>query len=508
MGIVILGIFTYAGLTVGAWAFVKYRRGVDTVTYPDIALPWRWPAYQTKRGEHAIAQAFALLPQGKFDQGFYQLRVGLARAPGHRDGRLLLAQILANSRRNDLAHTTLTEGLKYHATNPVYVGAVLEFLLNRQADDEVMTLGNRILAAPDSSPALRETAALHAARAAYYRGKYDLAEAYLQQGGLTANLNAALLSARMDWERGYRELAMVAMRDLHQQQPQDEGIYIQFGEFLRAAGQLDEARRVTVLHQVAHPDCPRAAIDRLLDLQRQNREEELNTAAQNALAALADQPAGLLALGDFAATTGRAELAQQVLAQARNHQSADITPMQLMVVESMLVANRHAEALENLQTLLKQPGLDQALTNVAQGLLAIAHFGLGDPVSGQSALMTLMVRPDLRAESLLAIANRLVAMEQRAPAREILARAVALDRQNQPALARLIELDLEAENLAALPENLRQLLTLRKPPRHVLIAAQRLLRQDRLLFLPGRAELLDALAQALARPAAAAAPAG
>jgi hypothetical protein len=122
--------------------------------------------------------------------------------------------------------------------------------------------------------------------------------------------------------------------------------------------------------------------------------------------------------------------------------------------------------------------------------------------------MTLMVRPDLRTESLLAIANRLVAMEQRAPAREILARAIALDRQNQPALARLIELDLEAENLAALPDNLRQLLTLRKPPRHVLTAAQRLLRQDRHLFLPGRAELLDALAQALARPAAASTVAG
>jgi hypothetical protein len=161
-----------------------------------------------------------------------------------------------------------------------------------------------------------------------------------------------------------------------------------------------------------------------------------------------------------------------------------------------------------VQSLLKQPDLDPALTNVAQGLLAIAHYGLDDPVSGQSALMTLMVQPDLRAESLLAIANRLVAMEQHTPAREILARAVALDRQNQPALARLIELDLEAENLADLPDNLRQLLTLRKPPRRVLTAAQRLLRQDRFLFLSGRAGLLDALAQALARPTAFSAAAG
>ena len=498
----------YAGLTAGAWAFVKYRRGVDTVTYTDIALPWRWSEYQVKRGEHAVAMGFTLLQRGKFDRGFLQLRVGLARAPGHRDGRLLLAQILANSRRHDLARSTLMDGLKFHADDPDYVDAVLEFLLSRQADGEVMTLGNQILATPNGSPALREIAALHAARAAYYRGKYDLADTYLQTEGLAANLNAALLIARMDWERGYRELALVAMRELHQRHPADEGIYLQLGEFLREDEQHAEARRVTILHQVAHPDCPRAAIDGLLDLQRQNREDELHAAAQNALARLADQPAGLLALGDFAATTGHVELARQVLAQARHHQSADITPMHLMLVEAMLVASRHAEALEKLQSLPKQPDLAPALTNVTQGLLAIAHYGLGDPVSGQSALMTLMVRPDLRAENLLAIANRLVAMEQRTPAREILARAVALDRQNQPALARLIELDLEAENLAALPDNLRQLLTLRKPPRHVLTAAQRLLRQDRHLFLPGRAELLDALAQALARPAAVSTAAG
>ena len=507
VGIALVGMLGYAGLAAGAWLFVKYRRGVETVTYADIALPWRWPEYQIKRGEHAITLGFALLQRGKFDQGFYQLRVGMARAPGHRDGRLLLAQILANSRRHDLARNTLMDGLNHHASDPVYVGAVLEFLLSRQADGEVMSLGNRILAAPDGTPALRDTAALHAARAAYYRGKYDQADAYLHTGGLAANLNAALLIARMDWERGYRELALVALRELHQRHPEDEGIYIQLGEFLRESGQTDEARRGTVLHQVAHPDCPRPVIDRLLDLHRQSREDELRAAAQNALTAL-PQPAGLLALGDFAATTGRVELAQQVLEQASNRQTADITPLRLMVVESMLVANRHAEALEHVQTLLKQPGADPALTNVAQGLLAIAHFGLGDPVSAHSALMTLMVRPELRAESLLAIANRLVAMEQRAPAREILARAIALDRQNQPALARLIELDLEAENLAALPDNLRHLLTLRKPPRHVLTAAQRLLRQDRHLFLPGRTELLDALAQALARPAAASTAAG
>lgn len=497
--ILLLAALGYAGMTVAAWAFVKYRRGVEMVAYADIALPWRWPDYQTKRGEHAIGLAFALLERGKFDQGLHHLRVGLARAPAHRDGRLLLAQIMAHNRRNDLARGILIDGLKFHRADPDYVGPVLEFLLARQADEEVMTLGNQILANRDGSPAMREIAALNAARAAYYRGRYEQADAYLRQAGLTANPNATLLIARMDWERGYRELALLTLRELHRQHPENEAVYVQLGELLRDAGLPDEARRVTVLHLVAHPECPRAAIARLLDLQKQNREEELQIATRDTLRTFADDPAGLLALGDFAATTGRVDLAREVLTAARDHRQTDETPMQLMLVESMLVATRHAEALASVQLLLKQPGVGQPLANVAQGLLALAHYGLGDPVSGQSALMSLMVQPDLRAESLLAVANRLVTMDQKTPARELLARAVTVDPQNQAALVRLIELDLDAENVAALPESLRRLLTLRKPPGHVLDTAHRLLRQDRFLFLPGRSALLDELSRARAR---------
>ncbi|MCB1105325.1 MAG: tetratricopeptide repeat protein, partial [Cephaloticoccus sp.] len=130
-------VLLYAGLTAAAWVFVRHFRHVEGVAYTDIALPTRWDRYQVIRGNHHIASGLKLLAAGKFAPGFQQLRVGLARAPRNRDGRMALAGIYAQTGRTDLAQTTLLDGLAHHSNDHDYVATTMEFLSSLAQDRKV-----------------------------------------------------------------------------------------------------------------------------------------------------------------------------------------------------------------------------------------------------------------------------------------------------------------------------------------------------------------------------------
>jgi Tfp pilus assembly protein PilF len=502
LGLLGLGII-YVGLTLGAFCFVRYHRGIDTITYGDIALPQRWPIYREKRGAFLITHALLLLRSGRFGDGFRQLRLGLGRAPDNREGRLVLAQIYADNKRPDLARQALMDGLAYHGADADYVATLLNFLLDREEDHLVIALSDRLLQNhPDVK--IAQVAAIAAATACYYRGNYDRAENYLHTRRLQASRDGTLLSARIAWERDCHPLALLLLRDLSAQLPDDEAVYAQLIDYLEADHLTDEARRRAILHQVAYPDRVRSAIDQLNILQQAGDEAAVSQESGRMLQRFAANPAGLLALGDFAATHGQVDLARKILACFQQAHLSGETTVRLMVIESLLVAKNYASALAQIKSLDKESGREPRFANVCNGLEAIAHYGLGDPIAGYACLGTLIARPDLRADSLLAIANRLIAMGNPAPAREVLAKAVSLNPQNQLALARLVSLDLDTGNIAAATGNLRTLITLRQPPPTVLRRAQDLLRSDAWLFLPDRGSLLEKLSRITGTPGASA----
>jgi hypothetical protein len=135
------------------------------------------------------------------------------------------------------------------------------------------------------------------------------------------------------------------------------------------------------------------------------------------------------------------------------------------------------------------------LFTIALGLQAVGYHALGQSTLGSAKLEEFMRRPGLRADSLLAVANRLEAVKAQPAVRAVLAKAIALNPPNQPALTRLIQLDLATDSLAELPRHIPALLAMRKPSPEVLHAAQRRLGRDDLLFSPEHRQslaLLDA----------------
>lgn len=488
----------YFGLSLAAYWYVKYHRGVSSVDYADIALPTKWPNYHVKRGQHHIQLGMGLLAKGKFANGFYYLRVGLNRDPANRNGRLVVAQLYEMSKRSDLAEATLLGGLKYHGNDPNYVSRIMQFHLERFEDRSVIEHCAELLSNPKTGKEVAAVAALYAATAAYNRGDYDQAERYLSSQDLTQSSSGRLLMSQLEWDRGYRELALFILRDLYRTDPSSEAVYAKLSNYLRLKGNHDEARRFAITHQLAFPERPQSQLDQLHALLKDDTSVvAFESECQRAFNEYRTSPANMLMLGDFAATEGQVDLAQQILQHFEINQWGNEAAARLIYVEALIVAKRYNESLNEVQVLLNQPQQTPAYASVATGFQTIARYGLGDSIAAHASLATLITQTDLRAESLLAMANRLIAMGHREPAREILNRAVRVDPRNQPALTRLVELDIESQNTPALKANLDTLIGMRKPSPAVLSSARALLARDAYLFLPHRGDILASLTMAL-----------
>ena len=496
MTVAVLG-WLAASVAVFSWA--RYRQNIADARWIDIVVPSRWNHFRHAQGVALLAKAQDALKAGNFGAGFHDLRVGLAKAPGDRDGRLLLSQIYASSRRPDLAESTLLAGVPYLSTDPDYLRALFGFLLSRQSDEKVIETSQHLLANAPQNPTVKSLAATAAATASYFRGNFDRAEDYLRQYGLERSRDGQLLSAKIDWERGYRELALVQIAQLHQHLPADEEIYVAYVGWLRELGRDDLARQISLARQIEFPDNPRPRVDLLYAYDRAGNDARVEQYAAAILRDFADNNDALLALADFAANTGRPALARQVFDLSRARGIPWEGPA-LMSMEALVVAGKFQAAIELSQSLLAEnPELADRFYAVFNGLQAIAFYGLDDKESGQLFLNNFLNQQNVRAENLIAVSKRLIGIGARDQARQVLARASTADPLNQAALSQLIQLDLDAGRTDELPSNLRRLLAMRKPTETVLRQAYRQLSSDLLMFRPDRDDVLREVATYLGK---------
>lgn len=496
----LLAALGWVGAAGVVYGFVRYHRGLEGIRWVDIASPLRWDQFRHSQGLAYLARAHDEINAGRFGEAFHYLRAGLAKAPADRDGRLLLAQFHEASGRADLAERTLLDGLSYMARDEAYLAAVCVYLLHWQRDEVLIRLAAGLLEQGDLTPTLRQGLALALATACYHRGHYDRAEDYLRSHGLAQTGEVRLLETKIAWERGYRDLALMQIQRLHREFSHEAEIYTVYARWLREQGRESTARQLSLMRQLEFPADARPRIDLLHAYDRAGEESRVGSLAQEILVEFSGQSQVLLAVADFGANTGRAQLTRQVL-DLLHAAGAPIEGAALMTIEAHIVAGHYHEAIDHCRQLAAEfPELSARYHTVFNGLQAIAFFGLEDRESGQLFLSTFLNQPNLRADNLLAVSRRLTHVRAHAQARQVLAHATRVDPLNQAVLHRLIELDLDAQHYESLPDYLRQLLALRKPSRELLQRAYQALGSDRLILRPGNAEILDELTAYLPRP--------
>ena len=495
-------LVSYLSLTAAAFLFVRFQQHVVAASYLDFLVPSRWAHVRVARGDHHIATAQKLVATGQRLQALLLLRVGMIQAPANRDGRLLLAQLLVEAGRPEVARQVFLDGLAFHHEDPAYLRPFFSFLFLRQGDASVITLSRKYLP-PAPRPTERDRLySLAAATAGYFRGNYDLAEDFIRaQPGLPASRDGRLLTAKMEWERGYHELALLELRELAAAQPTDAEIHAELVSHLDRAGLHDEVRRSALAFKIAHPALSGPRLELLRAYQRSGDHARAAGEIEEFTREFTADASALLALAEFAANTGNVPLARRLTAVARA-QSFAWEPHAILTIEALVVARDFSAALDAVRDLPRDdPDWNARFGPVLTSLQAIAQFGLGETESASLMLTKYLNQSYLRAENLLAIAQRLVDVDAAEYARQTLVRATAADPLNQAALTRLVELDLNLNRIDELPSHLNRLLAMRKPSPDILRVAQHKLGSDLFLFSAERPAALEAVRVALEKTA-------
>lgn len=493
---VLAGLYAAGAASLGI--YYKHIRGFSDVRYRDVAMPNRWHRVNATIGHHLIALALESFQRHDYPAGLHLLRAGLRKAPTHRGARWALAQIHFERGEYEAAQNLLMSGLAHHSRDPDYVAKLLQFLFRRQLDTIAKEICDRLLNGSDpSTPTTLALAAWGAASASQLRGHYDTAQDYLIHYRLDQGREGRLLLARIEWERNYRELALNHLRALAGEFPGDEEIHLQLAEYLHTSELRDERRRLLMLLALARPDLARPRIERLRDYDPRKDANQLARESAYLLRDFADNPAGLLALGDYASATGNVALARQVQSRLPD-QGASADAAALLVAEAKQATGDFSGALADVESLQRRdPALPPELVTAALGLQTVAYFGLGQTAAGYASLQAFMLRPGLRPENLFVVSRRLAELQALPAARSALAKAVAIDPLNQSALTALIELELQTDELDEIPGLIHQLLQMRKPAPTTLRAVQHALSRDYLLFSPEHRRTLRALDQHL-----------
>ena len=150
------------------------------------------------------------------------------------------------------------------------------------------------------------------ATALFYRGNYDASEDTIKKYQLAETPDGKMLAIQIEWERGDRTNVFEQLEALANQYPKYDNIYTQYAAYLREDGREDDLRRLCILRQIRFPDQPRPRIDLLYLLNKSKDEERIQSDIEGVFRDYGKNSEIMLALADFAANTGRAELAFRI----------------------------------------------------------------------------------------------------------------------------------------------------------------------------------------------------
>lgn len=465
-------------------------------------MPHRWPTVRQEVGNRLVEQGLELLRQGSDAEALQFLNAGIRKAPRNATGRLASAELRIRYGRLDAAVQMLADGLIVSATDPGFFEPAIRLLLDHGAEQQILAVAAQLWPAQSCDPHLpfkqREILAHVAAASAFRLGQFDSAEDWLRRlPTARPSLEADLLQARIDWERGHRDLVLTQLRqrvDSHPTTPRE--LHAELLSRLRQSGQLDEWRRRAVSLQISFPNDGRARVELMHAYHHSNDQIAVTRELEAVLSNFPEDRAVLLGLAEFAVANGLPRLTARLLEHVAHARIPD-EAFRLLHVEALLAASDTTKAEEELRRFGGTHAAPGSKPAVLECLQATIHVATGDTAAARSLLKTILGGRRAAPEQLVALANRLAHLGAIDEACRILEYLLALDPKNQSALTRLVELELIFNRVESLPGHLRRLVTMRRPSPDLLRVARHKLGSDLFLFSAERDSALEAVESAL-----------
>ncbi len=447
----------------GAWGFLKYARQWDEASYGDLLLyPFTKDRVRSELATHNLTVGQIEIEKKNYRYGYALLASGLRWRPEDLRARRTLAITDVRFRNIPRALNTLADGVRY---NPdlEYYKLLFGWLLEAQQDERVLALARQLLPATPTQDLTQQFIALQAGVAHFERGRYDEAETLGTSWGLEKSVEGLVLLARCDWERGFRERALLRLQAEFDRFANRDELYLHLIQFLRDLGNEAEARRMALLRQFKDPSSPGPRVDLLYSY----RATGDYVAEGREVAAFLEEFGGdekaLQLLASYAVGTLQepllADICARVLAQGFRREECEVARIQLALID---------RRFRDVIAICDAAGQSKIGTDWRfAAFKAVALFALSD-TNAASALKTAVGPLLLRMADALTLSRHLRMVGQRASARWVLEHCHNHDPLAQPAVAEIIRLDAETDYHDGLVDYLPKYLAMRNPARPVL----------------------------------------
>ena len=498
IAMVALSLLSWLGLSTALYLHFKYNKEYSEASFSKMlvllpSIPFGGlDEHRVEMGDFHIKKGLQELGTGNYRDALRLLRLGVARAPANLKGRQVLAEFYdVGIKRPDIAADQLIKGLEQGGIDDLdYLKQTLRMLLKHQMDSKIQEITDTYL--PDE-PELTErnrTLAFGAANANYLRGNYDRADDYLIDYGLVNSLEGLLLSSQISWDRGNQVSAITKLESSLRRFPDSEPLLMQLSRYHRELGQFDEARRYAILRNISDPLSAAPRMELLYIFNETGDDARETAETQRLLRQFRDDESALLALTNFAADTGKVDLARRTYEEALENEFS-ISAFALLLIEAHLASEDYQGALNFSEELLKE-GPDWLTDRwaVFSSLRAVASYGTNRPDLGEIYLQDFINGSTNKPSTYLAVSRRFENIDRIEQARKVLLSAYEKSPSNQRILSDLIRAELRlgyTENLSRL---ISRLLQMRRPDSELLLEAYRKLGSDRFIFTPDRENLL------------------
>ena len=489
----VLFIASWISVAAALFGYFKYKKEFDEVTFTGmIALPFRMQEHRQEMGDYHIKTGLAEIKEGNYRDALRLLRLGVVRSPANLEGRRVLAEFYEVAlKRADIAAELMLKGLDLGGIDDIdYLKQTLRVLLRHQMDEKIQQLADKYLPNEPDLTDNNRTLAFGAANANYLRGNFDQADDYLISYNLIQSIEGLMLSSQISWDRGNQIAAITKMEHSLSRFPNSEPLLMQLSRYHREMGDIDKARRYAILRNVKDPLSPAPRLELLYIYNKANDVERELRETQRMLKQFRDDESALQSLANFAADTGKIDLARRTYEEALENEFA-IDTFALLLIESHLVSKDYEGALSFSEELLKEnPNWLKNRWAIFNSLRAVASYGTNRPDLGEIYLQHFIDEKNNPPQTYLAVARRFIDTDRSQQARKILTAAYRRSPTNQKILSKLIRIELELGHTENLNRLLNRLLLMRRPQMDLLVEAYEKLGSDRFIFTPDRESLL------------------
>ncbi len=332
-------------------------------------------------------QAMAAQDAGQMADAMRLAQVAVRCNPGNAKSKLFYANFLHSiAGRTDDAIQTLQHGLEFlPVDDPLtkdYLERYFQLLQARERDQEVIDGSLNYLKNSKNIPTyMRESLALSAATSLYWTGKYPDAVNLINSNSLDAQPNGMLLKARALFEGGKTQesISLLESKTSAFKGAGRDAILSQLARFHILLGQHKMALAVTQERISADEKAPFPHIQKLQLLDRLGLRDDFDKELRVIFANYSGSSAPMIALANFAAEKGYAELTGALANSAAQHGLERATFGALHLEALLNGADPGQVIVQHQQIVAADKAFFKSNEPIVQALLAIAYHARQKP---------------------------------------------------------------------------------------------------------------------------------